>query len=599
MLKILIIICVLFSFLCAVLCESWLRKYRGKGEELAEVIGIVAGRNSYFWSFQYIPVLISVIIMSCAVGALVDWQSACIYAAGAAVSFAAVLIGSRAMISGTAAAFNSVKSGDMKRSMTASYRTGSVMGYIVAGSCAAIFALLFAVLKVDKAITASVFMAFGACSAALLLHIGGHVYSSAYVLASPDDDFADRTGIFAGSAADIAATILTSLSAAVILSESAVLSSGVTSPLTLSVAAKFPVIVCACGIFASAVGNIIYRASSKSDSSAGASVSALITAALVIALSVYFSSSIMESNVYAWPLSAGAAAGLLISEVSRFFSSGSRPFVLGSKEKKRLGKNMPVVFDLGTGMISIIINIVVILAAIYCSNLFTGYYGIALCAVGMASVSVSNASMMGMSVVTPSVSELLSDFEDSAVDIMRDSFDITASRSRSVSGSYMSVSAISSAIAMYFAFAYLSKILTVNAMSAAVFAGLFTGAASAFVLMGMVIGSVGFTGRAALRDIRRNDDEAGAVGSLRGYVIPAVASVLFPAGIGLLLGLDALAGFLLASLATCYMLAATLGNSGSNFENTASQSLNSIIKIMIVLSVAFLPVIMSIGGVIG
>jgi Na+/H+-translocating membrane pyrophosphatase len=133
-------------------------------------------------------------------------------------------------------------------------------------------------------------------------------------------------------------------------------------------------------------------------------------------------------------------------------------------------------------------------------------------------------------------------------------------------------------------------------MTLRVFEGIIAGAAAAVLLTGLLISSVRMTGRVALRDIGRNDDETGATSAVRGAVIPGVVSIALPVIIGLFAGPKALAGFLISSAVTGQLLITAADNSGAHFENTAIQSLSSLIKVMAVFSVAFLPVFMKIGG---
>ena len=133
-------------------------------------------------------------------------------------------------------------------------------------------------------------------------------------------------------------------------------------------------------------------------------------------------------------------------------------------------------------------------------------------------------------------------------------------------------------------------------MSLRVFGGIISGAAAAFLLAGMLISSVRITGRVALRDIGRNDDETGATSAIRGAVLPAVVAIALPVLIGLFAGPNALAGFVISSAVTGYLLVVTTNNSGIHLENTAVQSMSSLLKAMAVFSVAFLPVFMKIGG---
>ena len=57
-----------------------------------------------------------------------------------------------------------------------------------------------------------------------------------------------------------------------------------------------------------------------------------------------------------------------------------------------------------------------------------------------------------------------------------------------------------------------------------------------------------------------------------------------------------LAGIIISVIVTGSVLITTVNNSGMYFENTAVQSLSSVIKLMAVFSSAFLPFFMKIGG---
>ena len=56
-------------------------------------------------------------------------------------------------------------------------------------------------------------------------------------------------------------------------------------------------------------------------------------------------------------------------------------------------------------------------------------------------------------------------------------------------------------------------------------------------------------------------------GALRSMVAPGVLAVLAPLVIGMLLGKEALAGMLMGSIATGFMLAVTMANAGGSWDN--------------------------------
>jgi Na+/H+-translocating membrane pyrophosphatase len=94
----------------------------------------------------------------------------------------------------------------------------------------------------------------------------------------------------------------------------------------------------------------------------------------------------------------------------------------------------------------------------------------------------------------------------------------------------------------------------------------------------------------------RSDDETGSASSLRGAALPVVIAIALPTVVGLLFGPATLAGFLVAVISCGYFIVTGFNNSGRHFENTAIQSLSSVIKMMTVFSAAFLPVFIRIGG---
>ena len=179
---------------------------------------------------------------------------------------------------------------------------------------------------------------------------------------------------------------------------------------------------------------------------------------------------------------------------------------------------------------------------------------------------------------------------------MSDTLDSVSVRNLVSLRTFSSVAGVFSSFAALVAFFYISGSDVVDIMTLRVFVGIFAGSASAFLLAGMLISSVRITGRVALRDLGRNDDETGATSALRGAAIPVAVAVVLPALVGLFAGAKALAGFMIASEVTGYMIILVMNNSGMHYENTALQSLSSLLKMMAVFSVAFLPVFIRVGG---
>lgn len=592
--------CAAASLLTAILFDSWIRSRKGTGRENARIYAVVKGRISNFRSFQLIPVIIFVAVVCAAAGIGISWKKAAFCLAGAVAVLVPLIVGSLSFPGGVTASYNSILNGDIRQSLRAGHRTGTVLGLWITGTGLAAFCAMFIVMKTQTVINYSPYFALGAAVAAMIIHTGGEVYTSAYSLAVPLKDFTDRSGSFSGACSDFAGSYILAAACAVILAEVGVDTSGVTSTFTLGTAALYPVLVYAAGIAGSIISAFLYRAGIGNDFSKGNGLACIAAGAITGGASVYLSASMLQSRVYAWSVISGIAAGLVITALSRVFSSDSKFFINGYKTDRNLGKNSSVMFNFGTGMISTVLFTAVVTSAMAVSYMFARYYGIALCAVGMISILSSLAAITGIVSVSGTTSDILSAQDhgeySEAVSASVSLLDSAAARNLVSVKAYADIAGMMSAIAAYCALFYSSGINSVDLMTLRVFAGVIIGVASAFLLSGMIIGSVQITGRVALRDIGKNDDDTGATSALRGAVLPSVIAIALPTVIGLLIGVKALAGFNIAAIVTGFMLITSADNAGMHFENSALQSLSSLLKMMVVFSVAFLPVFMEFGG---
>lgn len=593
-----VLICSIASVIFAFLLGSWLRGKKGTGKENARIYAVLSGRNKNFRTFQYFPVAAAVVIVAAAAGPGIGMKQSAACLAGALTVLVPLAAGSFSLSDGVTAAYNEAVNGDIKQSLRAGYRAGTVLGSWITGICLAVFCLVSFVMKTAIADYAASF-ALGAVLCSMVVHTGGEVYSSAYSLAVPSKDFTDRTGSYMAAGADFAGSYVVAAASAVLLSDVAVATSGVTSTFTARTAELFPLMVYAAGIAGTVIGTFIQRAGTGKDYSRGTGACSIAAGIITAAASFWFSMDMMQTRVYAWAVTAGIAAGLILSSVSRLFSSDSIIFMNGYKTDRSLGKYSSVVFNLGSGMVSTAIYTVIVIAAVAVSYMFASYYGVALCAVGMCAILGTASSIAGLTAVSSSVSDIIvsrNRKEDEALKTVSDTLYTVSAKSLITGKTYAAVTGSAATLAAFCAFFYSAGAESIDIMSLRVFGGIISGAAAAFLLAGMLISSVRITGRVALRDIGRNDDETGATSAIRGAVLPAVVAIALPVLIGLFAGPNALAGFVISSAVTGYLLVVTTNNSGIHLENTAVQSMSSLLKAMAVFSVAFLPVFMKIGG---
>merc|ERR1719281_1883274 len=81
----------------------------------------------------------------------------------------------------------------------------------------------------------------------------------------------------------------------------------------------------------------------------------------------------------------GLFAGAAIGKVTEYFTSFDFGPVISIKDRARTGPATVVIQGIGVGMISCLLPIVILCAAILACNALVGSYGVAIAAVGMLS----------------------------------------------------------------------------------------------------------------------------------------------------------------------------------------------------------------------
>lgn len=602
MLKIITLVCVLIALLTAILTEGWLRSKRGHDEYAGRIFSILSSRYRSFRRFEYMPQAVAVVILGIAVGVGTDWKRAAVYAAGALLSCLAVTIGAGSHVTGVSAASHLAEAGDIRSSLKASYRSGSIMGFTLAAAGLGALGALFLFFNTRSAITISIYLALGVSTVSFVQSVGGNVYTSAYSVAKDDRDPLDNTGTYAGYGADLIETYVMAAVSCMVMADIGVDTSVVTSTFNLSSAAKFILIVYAAGIASSVIGSFFYGGrhnlgNKRRNSSGGATVGTIITFIITAVITLYMSFNMLQSRVYGWACITGMAAVIVLAEISKIYSHDGMIHIGSLKADRKLGYHSPVIFNLGSGMISLVFTGTIITAAVIVSYNLASYYGMALCAAGFAAALPSVSAVNGLALTAGAASSITDTMiEGDDHKVIADAIETISIRADVCARSYASTGGMLGAIALVTGIAHASGVQNINLISPVVIVGMICGAASAFVLMGLVIIAVRMTGRAALGNLGIADDDNDPAGFIFGASIPDIAAAAFPTVIGLLLGTDALTGFLMTASLTGFVLMAALDNAGHYYDRAASRALGSLIKFMLIFSAAFLPAFIRIGG---
>ena len=597
MLKILTLICALIGLLTAISLETWIRSRIVRNETSAETYAEVKSRNSEFWSIQYVPLIIVLAILAAVLFVFVGHLNAAVFLGGAALCFVSVLTGATTVVTGSISSSSTAVSGDIRSALKTAYRSASVMGLSVSSIALVGLGVLFFFLKRGQLVELVASFALGASIVSLIIGLSGTAFSGAYALTVRGNDFTDYTGMFIGSGADHVETYILSACSAALLSEVAVDTSGVMSTFTATSAARYPLIIFAAGIVASIIGIMTYRGYFVKKPAAGITVGNFIAAVLIAAAAIYFSNDLLQSYVYGICAALGILAALISGEASKAYSIDGAVFKRFLPDVKKTGVSQSMIYSLSIGMISVVIPAILTTVAMVLAYNFASFYGIALAAVGINSMAAVNSAVRGFSINTASASEIASVCDPDAESPNPADVLLTASATAdSVGKTYSGVAAYVTLVAMFTALSVVAKNPAINLLSTPVFTGISIGAVSVFVCAGFIIRSIRLTSQVLGVRLVDSYDSEKRITSLRGLIPLFIISIIVPLAAGAAGGVNGLISFSCAASVTGMCVIFAFNNAGKYFDRMATETLGTIIKLMLAVTLVFAPLFMKFGG---
>ncbi|MBR4089497.1 MAG: sodium/proton-translocating pyrophosphatase [Mogibacterium sp.] len=598
MLKILTLICALAGLLAALSLETWLRSRIVRNETSAETYAEVKSRNSEFWSIQYVPLIIIIALLGVILFVFVGHLNAAVFLGGAALCLVSVIAGATTVVTGSISSSSAALSGDIRTALKTAYRSAAVMGLSVSSMALLGLGILFFFLKTGQLVEYVASFALGASIVSLIIGLSGTTFSGAYALTVKSDDYTDYTGMFIGSGADHVETYILSACSAALLSGVAVDTSGIMSTFTAASAARYPLIVLAGGIIASIIGIMAYRGYVVKRPDSGLTAGNFVAAVIIAAIAVYFSNDLLQSYVYGVCVSLGMLAALISGEASKAYSIDGVVFKRFLPDVKKTGVSLSMIYSLSIGMVSVVIPAVLTTAAMILAYYYANFYGIALAAVGINSMAAVNSAVRGFSINTASASEIASVCDPDAESPNPADVLLTASvNADSVGKTYSGVAVYVTLVAMYTALSAVANNPAINLLSTTVFTGITIGAVIVFVCAGLIIRSIRLTSQVLGARLSDLYDPEKRINSLRGLIPPFIIAFIAPLAAGVAGGVNGLIAFACSAAVTgmCFIFA--FNNAGKHFDRMATETLGTIIKLMVAVTLVFAPLFMEFGGI--
>ncbi len=354
-------------------------------------------------------------------------------------------------------------------------------------------------------------------------------------------------------------------------------------------AAIFPIWVAALGILASIVSVVFVRVRKGKDPSYALNMasiaSIMITAVVTFLLARQIFGPERGLSLF-WAVFAGLISGLVVGLTSDYFTNRIHKPAKFIARSAQTGAAIGLLSGFSVGLLSVVIPIVSIAAAVVVSYISAGIYGICLAGVGMLSVT---GMVVASDAYGPIVDNAGGIVEQSGMPAklreVTDTLDSVGNTTKAICKGFAIGSAALTAIALFVAYTSLVGVSTLNLMDPYVMAGFFIGGATVALFCGMTILAVGRNSFRMVEEVRRQfreipglmkgkakPDYARCVdiatkGALRELVIPGISALVIPLAVGLILGEAALGSFLAGSIGVGLVFALLMANAGGAWDN--------------------------------
>ena len=569
----------------------------------------------------FIVVFVILLILAGA-GMLDNWFIPFAFLTGGIYSGLAGFVGMKIATSANARTANAAHE-SLNRGLNVAFSSGAVMGFTVVGLGLLDVSIWFHILKYiahfDAAKIAQTMVMFGmgASFMALFGRVGGGIFTKAADVGAdlvgkveagiPEDDprnpatIADNVGDNVGDVAGMGADLYESYVGSIV------------STCALAVAAGYgasgvsvPMLLAALGVLCSIVGSFFVK--TKEGASQKNLLTALRTgtyiASALIAVCAWFAVHWLlpaehATGVFIAVLS-GLVAGVAIGAITEYYTSDTYKPTRNLSASSETGSATVIISGLSLGMLSTVAPVVIVgvsvLLSYFCaggvSDFNMGLYGVGVSAVGMLST-------LGITLATDAYGPIADNADGIAemthmpaeVRQRTDALDSLGNTTAATGKGFAIGSAALTALALIAS--YIDKVhqikpdmaLDLTITNPTTLIGLFIGGMLPFLFAALTMDAVGKAAQSIVVEVRRQfstitglmegkaePDYARCVdmctrSAQKLMLAPALIAVIVPVVVGLILGVNGVAGLLAGTTVTGFVLAVMMANSGGAWDN--------------------------------
>lgn len=476
--------------------------------------------------------------------------------------------------------------------------------------------------QIQKITSAMLTFGMGASSMALFARVGGGIFTKAADVGAdlvgkveagiPEDDprnpaviadnVGDNVGDVAGMGADLYESYVGSIIATAALAVAAGLGfDGVSIPLSMA----------AIGVLASIIGTFFVRSGEQAEQGVllkalrrGTYISGILIAVISYFL-VRFVLGTEHMGVY-YAILSGLLAGILIGFFTEYYTSDTYKPTQRLSDTSKTGPATIIIGGISLGMFSTAIPVVIVGVAVLCSYYLAGgilnggtvsfnlgLYGVGISAVGMLStlgITLATDAYGPVADNAGGIAEMAHMGEE--VRKRTDALDSLGNTTAATGKGFAIGSAALTALALIVAYkeevvliAKTEDVFNLSITNPPVLIGLFIGAMLPFVFAALTMEAVGRAAQQIVMEVRRQFREIKGLmegtaeadyatcvdictrGAQKEMIAPALMAIIAPIAVGLILGVNGVAGMLAGAVITGFVLAIMMANSGGAWDN--------------------------------